>query len=318
MPKPVSADPVRRIATINMDRNKGATRDERIAHGMKLLDEIAAIKPDIVCLPEVWSAMEHEEVPGPTTQAVSAWAKKNDANVICPLLTWEDGVEYNSAVVINRRGEIVGIYHKAHLTEGGLETGRRPGPLDAPVFELDGVKVGIQICFDVNWRQTWRHLKDKGAQVIFFAAAFPAARRVAALAWMLEVPIVSSMLDRSSRIYDITGDVVAETGLFQQWTWADINLGKRLFEIDFHLRKARQIRAKYGDKVEIKWFHDEDWWTLASWSKGVSVAQLIKDYGLLPFYGYLPRAKQANEGVRPKPAKPAAKRLTRKKATVAK
>jgi hypothetical protein len=46
--------------------------------------------------------------------------------------------------------------------------------------------------------------------------------------------------------------------MFQQWAGAVVPLGKTVFEIDFHVSKMREIQKKYGSRVEVTWYHDED------------------------------------------------------------
>lgn len=108
-----------------------------------------------------------------------------------------------------------------------------------------------------------------------------------------EVYIVSATRSRRSRIYDITGEVLAATGEYQQWAGASLALGKRLFEIDFHVRKARELQKKYGSKIELKWYHEDDWFTLASLDPELTVDDLIREYSLTPLSAYRARAGEA-------------------------
>jgi len=294
-----SKDPVVRVVTVSQDRITTDDRRQRVNETIERMDQAASLRPDILCIPEVFPGGGPEPVPGPSTEPVAKWAAQHSCNVVCPLRVRADNLKFNSAVIFDRDGKIVGRYDKIHITEGALrDKGICPGPVDPPVFELDCATIGIQICFDVNWREPWKRLKEKGAQILFWPSAFPAERRMSALAWLNEYYVVSSTIGRSSKIFDITGDVIATTGIFQHWTWADLNLGKRLFEIDFHIKKARQIIAKYGSQVELVWYHDEDWWTLASRSESVSTDQIIREFELTPLSEYLPRAEKANDEVR--------------------
>ena len=68
---------------------------------------------------------------------------------------------FNSAVLINRSGELAGRYDKIRPTEAELEKSICPGGLDPPVFQTDFGAIGIQICFDVNWRSQWRRLRER-------------------------------------------------------------------------------------------------------------------------------------------------------------
>jgi predicted amidohydrolase len=84
---------------------------------------------------------------------------------------------YNAAAVFDRKGQHVGTYRKVHIpailpssAKGGTGSYEKfyftPG--DAlPLFELEGVRFGIQICYDRKFPEGSRVLALKGAQIIF-------------------------------------------------------------------------------------------------------------------------------------------------------
>ena len=102
-----------------------------------------------------------ETVPGPTTRRLGEWARKNSSYVIVGMRTLTGNLTHNSAVLIDRRGEVVGQYDKIHPTDPELKQGVTPGATDPPVFQTDFGTIGIQICFDVNWWDSWQRLKEK-------------------------------------------------------------------------------------------------------------------------------------------------------------
>jgi predicted amidohydrolase len=123
---------------------------------MGLLDLALGQKPDLVCLPEAYTTASvayqgieevAETVPGPTTSAVSQRARMHRCYIICPVLTKRDGKCWNSAIVFDRSGGIVGTYDKAHPVTSSsdytvFERGITPGR-DVPVFDLDFGRIGI-------------------------------------------------------------------------------------------------------------------------------------------------------------------------------
>jgi len=281
-----------RIVTVTQDRLNQLSGEEIFSMTLERLDRAASFQPDIACLPELFARRPAEAIPGPTTQHMSTWAGQHNCYVICPLKAKVNGRIYNSAVLFDRQGRLVGRYDKIHLTEGEIGQGTTPGHPDPPVFRTDFGTIGIQICFDVNWRDTWRRLKEKGAEIIFWPSAYPADRQLSALAWMNQVYVVSATMGRFARIYDITGDALATTGRFQGWAGAAVSLDKRLFEIDYHVKKMRKIQAKYGPRVRVEWIHAEDWVTLESLEASLSVAELIAEYDLTPISEYHARCEK--------------------------
>jgi len=267
---------------------------------LERLDRAATFRPDIAALPEVFVGGEPEIVPGPVTDRLADWARRHSSYVVFGIKTRVGDHVFNSAVLLDRMGKVVGQYNKAHPTEGEFEQGIHPGKLDSGIFETDFGTIGIQICFDVNWWDQWKALKQKGAKIVFFPAAYPAAKQLAAIALMNQFFIVSSTNSQLSRIYDITGDVLATSGRHEPWAGAALPIGKRLFEVDFNNRGAREVQRKYGPRVEVKWQNEDDWLTVASLDPNLTVDDLITEFGLTPLDAYRARARKAIDLVRNK------------------
>jgi predicted amidohydrolase len=288
-----------RVVTISHDGLDAKPGKPRLDATIIRLKRAVAFQPDIVCLPETLTRDKSEVVPGPTTKRLSKWAQEHSCYVICPILTRADRRIFNSAILIDRKGNIVGRYDKIHPTEGELARSICPGKLDPPVFQTDFGKIGIQICFDVNWHTQWKQLKEKGAKIIFFPSAYPAARQLKTLAWLNQCFIVSSTLTRPSSIYDITGEIIETTNKSRHWAGAVLPVGKRLFETDFHISKMKKIEQKYGSKVSIQWYHNDDLVSLASLDPELTVNDIIEEFELTPHPDYIQRAQNAQDKHRP-------------------
>jgi predicted amidohydrolase len=90
-----------------------------------------------------------EPATGPTARAVADLARRTRANVIAPLVLAEKGRFYNAMVAFDRRGELIFTYRKRHPWMP--ETWATPGSPPAPVASIDGVRVTIAVCFDVQF-----------------------------------------------------------------------------------------------------------------------------------------------------------------------
>ncbi len=293
-------NPLVRVVTISQDRMERVV-PALLEETMERMEQALSFQPDIVCLPEHFSDQSPESLmDGPVTRRIRDWARTHKVYVIFGLIRKDSGKVYNSAVVVDRAGEIVGTYDKIHPTEGEMDAGITPGDPDAPVFDTEFGRIGIQICFDVNWWDTWSQLKRKGAKVIFFPSAYPAALDTSALTVRNQVFVVTSPQSGASGIYDVTGQALARSGKYQRWSGAVLPLGKRVFEIDFHREKMRAIQRKYGQRVQVDWIHDNDWVTVASLDPELTVDDLIREYGLLPLDDYRERTAAANQRAREK------------------
>lgn len=74
----------------------------------------------------------------------------------------EGGRLFNTAVVVDR-GRLLGCYRKNHLLEG--ERIFEPGT-SYPTFEVEGLKFGINICYDTNFSESAVALSAQGVSLI--------------------------------------------------------------------------------------------------------------------------------------------------------
>jgi hypothetical protein len=82
----------------------------------------------------------------------------------------------------------------------------------------------------------------------------------------------------------------ATTGKYQHGAGAVLPVGKRLFEINFHVSNMQKITEKYGSKVRGSWSHDDDLVSEASLIPNLTVNDMIKEYELTPNPAYIERA----------------------------
>jgi beta-ureidopropionase len=220
------------------------TIEQRMKDILERMDSVYAFEPDIICLPETvnisWvdqsttlqEIAEDETTPGPITSMLADVARKQRCYITCPIVTKKDGHFYNSSILLDRNGEKVGIYLKAHHTstevipedyyKGGAV---KPGTLTPGVFKTDFGIVGLQICFDAEWSDSWRSVKEAGAEMVCFSSQGPFLPKLQHHAWINHYYIVSAT-GEDSQIIDMTGDVIAEDGEFARWVCAPLNLEK--------------------------------------------------------------------------------------------
>jgi len=132
-----------------------------------------------------------EPVPGPTTKLMQRLAKKYRMVLVAPIYeTPETGVYYNTAVVIDADGSILGKYRKNHIPHcapGFWEKFYfKPGNLGYPVFRTRYARVGAYICYDRHFPDGARILGLRGAEVVFNPSATVAG--LSEHLWKLEQP----------------------------------------------------------------------------------------------------------------------------------
>ena len=82
----------------------------------------------------------------------------------------QTGVYYNTAVVVDADGTILGKYRKHHIPHLDRFWEKfyfRPGNLGYPVFDTAVGKIGVYICYDRHFPEGWRELGLNGAHMVF-------------------------------------------------------------------------------------------------------------------------------------------------------
>ncbi len=286
------------------------TIEQRINDILNRMKNVYVFEPDLICLPETFQTSwvreksrtediaEDEKIPGPVTSIIAEEARKQNCYIVCPLVTKNNGNYYNSAILLNREGEIDGVYHKAHLVPSEIEDGNlKPGTLQPPVFETDFGKLGMQICYDANWFDCWEHLKKEGAEIICFPSQAPFINVLKYHAWINQAYIISST-GEGARILDITGDELAVSGQFERWVSKKINLEKVLIHVWPYIRKVKDIREKYRDKIKIEIYHPENWITIESRHPDVKVNDILEEFEIYTFDGHLKKNEEVQNEYR--------------------
>jgi deaminated glutathione amidase len=174
------------IVQMNSQEDKGAN----IAAALDLIDRAAATGARLVALPEVWpylgpddvSRDQAETIPGPISEALAQRARRHGIYIhggsIYEKRPGDPGM-YNTTVVIDPTGEIIAHYSKIHMYDVVLDgiaeyqesATVTPGN-ETTITEIDGIPVGLTICYDLRFPELFRILALKGAQAIVLPAAF--------------------------------------------------------------------------------------------------------------------------------------------------
>ncbi|OGW82644.1 MAG: acyltransferase [Omnitrophica bacterium RIFCSPHIGHO2_02_FULL_51_18] len=150
--------------------------------------KIAAAKgAKIVCLQELFHTLYFcqtenvknfdlaETIPGPATDALTKVSKSNKVVIVAPIFEKAaSGVYYNSAVVIDANGKLLGKYRKMHIPDdpGFYEKFYFvQGDLGFKVFQTRYAKIGVLICWDQWFPEAARLAALQGAEILFYPTA---------------------------------------------------------------------------------------------------------------------------------------------------
>ncbi|MBL7044350.1 MAG: carbon-nitrogen hydrolase family protein [Pirellulaceae bacterium] len=163
-----------------------------------------------------------------------------------------DGTWRNSSVLIDRKGNVAGIYNKNHPTIGEIDQRILCGK-DAPVIECDFGRVAMAICFDLNFdKLRLKYVKAK-PDLIVFSSMYHGGLMQQYWAYSCRCHFVGAIAgrDKPSQIRNPLGNVIASNTNYFDFAVATVNLDCELVHLDGNWNRLRAMKAKYGAKVKI-------------------------------------------------------------------
>jgi predicted amidohydrolase len=208
------------------------------------IDAAGALGLDIVCLSEALAIVGSgatvrdvaEPIPGAATELLGAAARRNGIWVVAGLTECDGEVLYNTAVLLDRQGELAGRYRKVHLPREEWKQGITPGE-DYPIFQTDFGTIAIQICYDwffpephiiwgmqgveVVFAPTWGNTKPDVDGRVEGETTFRVRARDNG------VYMVPSVYDGQSMVIDPMGRILVANGGKEGVFWCEVDLNER-------------------------------------------------------------------------------------------
>ncbi|RPJ58320.1 MAG: hypothetical protein EHM23_17950 [Acidobacteria bacterium] len=235
----VPAPPARkvRIAAVSFRPRNTGSKEGSLKAFLDVLDQAGALKPDIVCLGEGITVVGHggsyadvaETIPGPTTERLGQKAAQYRMYIAAGLYEREGHAIYNTAVLIDRQGKVAGKYRKVYLPREEVEGGLTPGT-GFPVFDTDFGRLGIMICWDVEYTDPARALAAQGAEIVLLPIWGGSVDLMKARALENHVFLVSSGYDCETAIIDPAGKIIRSTKESGRIETADVDLEERFID----------------------------------------------------------------------------------------
>jgi len=246
--------------------------------------DIAAL-PEVAVSGEAHGAVAEVAHPleGPVLDVMGAKAREHNCYVVVPLyLAEKDGGYSNAAALLDRKGEPVGIYRKVFpvigesgLAEGGVSPGR-----EFPVFDCDFGRIGIQICYDMDFDEGWEALGRKGAELIIWTTQSPGQLRPGCRAMRHGYYILTSTWRNNASLIDPTGHVIRQIrggdGVFVE----RIDLEYVILGWQPKLREGRAFDEAYGERAGYRYSEAEDGGIFWSNDPDKPVTEMVRELGL--------------------------------------
>jgi N-carbamoylputrescine amidase len=179
---------MKKIVSVGLvQMHSGDNVEENVNKGTRGIRELGSRGSQIVALPELFNAPYFcqerddryfqlaEPVPGPLTARLSEVAAESKVSVITSVFEKAEKF-YNTAIVIDADGRLVGKYRKMHIPDDPNNHYDEayyfaPGDLGFKAFPTQFATVGPMICFDQWFPEGARIEAEQGAEILFYPTA---------------------------------------------------------------------------------------------------------------------------------------------------
>jgi predicted amidohydrolase len=179
-----------RVAAVQLNSNGEKARNLSVAE--RLVRAAAADGAELVALPEKWNllaageemAAGAEPLDGPSLGAARSWARELGIHLLAGSIGERGeggGKSFNTSVLIGPDGADLAAYRKIHMFDveaGGVvyrESEHEQAGEEIVSAAVDGVELGLTVCYDLRFPELYRILALRGARLVGVPSAFTAA-----------------------------------------------------------------------------------------------------------------------------------------------
>jgi N-carbamoylputrescine amidase len=161
--------------------------EQNLRKALSRVAEAATRGAQVICLQELFRSQYFcqtvdpklfdlaESIPGPSTDALAAVAKKHQVVIVGSLFERRDaGVYHNTAVILDVDGTLLGTYRKMHIPDDPLYYEKyffTPGDQGYRTFDTHYGRIGALVCWDQWYPEGARLTALQGAKVLFYPTA---------------------------------------------------------------------------------------------------------------------------------------------------
>ncbi len=253
------------LAQVPVSREKQTnleTAQRHIAHA-------AQRGADLIVFPEMFMASPQKGVPlasvaepldGSFVTALGDLARYYRIAVVSGIWETVEGDPERAAnvvIALDAEGELLNRYHKIHLFNAlsVRESDQMVGGHSLPeLFELNGIKIGLAICYDLRFPELFRHHSGHGAELVIVPAAWYAgplkedhwlcllrARAIENTLYVAGIDLCGKAFSGRSVCFDPFGVPLTDAGEGENLVVAEIS-GQRIQEIREKLPCLEHVR----------------------------------------------------------------------------
>ncbi len=296
--RPIKVATVSHRPSSGTDSPEGA--DRLMSEAETYLRRAARMGADLVAFTEIYPQLAlsdpfHHAEPhdGGTLTRVRDLARRHKLYVVWPRVEYDpDRGLRNTSILVDREGEVVGRYDKMFPTVTELEKGVVPGT-EAPCFETDFGRVGLLVCFDLNFPEVHESLTRGKPDIVVFSSMYRGGLQAQGLAFELGAFVVTSIKTELGLIVDRCGRILKES-TYEALAVAPINTNSVALHMDFNWDKMDAMLEKYGPDLTFD-YHTREAFFVIEYAGGRDIDELVKEFELEPVEAYWSRSRKARE-----------------------
>ncbi len=182
---------VLRVAAVQLSSQDNL--DENLDACARAVESAAKAGAELVVLPENFAWFGDETVKrelaetmgdldAPIQKGLATLSREHRLTLVgggMPERSTDPARPYNTCIVLGPKGDLVASYRKLHLFDAVLPDGKAVFESECTsqggtpqVFWMDGIGVGLSVCYDLRFPELYRRLLSEGASVLLVPAAF--------------------------------------------------------------------------------------------------------------------------------------------------
>lgn len=267
----------------------------------KLIRRASRMGADILAFPEAYpqlavsGRMDHvEPEDGGTLLQICELAAKHRLYIVWPRFEHDkDGIVYNSSILVDRDGRVVGRYHKMFPTIEEMDAGIMPGT-ECPALDTDFGRVSLIICFDLNFMEVRSELRDSRPDLIIFSSMYRGGIQCHEWAVDLGAPLLSAISGDGGRVVDAGGKLLrlsSDEALIVQ----RVNLNSRQLHMDYNWEKLDAMLEHFGAQLTVEDYTHERVCVIGYECPDRSIDDILREYGLELKSDYFSRSRWARK-----------------------
>lgn len=272
-----------------------------IKHWGRELDQVLPDQPDLIVLPEACDRPPNYPMDkrlayyrtrgNQILEFFARTARRNNCYIAYPAAReMADGTWRNSIIILDRNGNVAGIYNKNHLvieetTQGGILCGR-----EAPIIQCDFGRVACAICFDLNFDELRLKYVEAEPDLLIFSSNYHGGLMQKYWAYSCGAHFAAAVAGLPSSIISPIGEVLASSTNYFDFCTTTVNLDCCVVHLDYNVDRLRAVKAKYGSKVRIIDPGYLGTVLVSSEDEDKTIKEIINEFEIEVFRDYMSRA----------------------------